>query len=134
MFFDLSHGSAVLFGTCPPGKARKLSRFTISVTTFIILTPEKAEKIAKANEHIKKGENKKAVEILRDAGVYLNLTAAFLPLEATTSAIEKAAKLIGENKYYEANLVLKGIEDSVTVDSQTFIEWLEAMPGPTKKG
>ena len=74
------------------------------------------------------------MEILRDAGIYLNLTAMFLPLEPTTNAVEKATKLIGENKYYEANLVLKGIEDSVTVDSQTFIEWLDAMPGQTKKG
>lgn len=106
----------------------------ITLADDFILTPEKAEKIAKANEHIKKGEDKQAVEVLRDAGIYLNLTVAFLPEESTASAIEKAVKLIDDNKYYEANLVLKGIEDSVTVDSQTFIEWLEAMPGRTKKG
>ena len=97
-------------------------------------SPEKAAQIAKVNEHLKKGENKQAVEVLRDAGVYLNLTAVLLPLEPTTSDVEKAAKLIGEDKFYEANLALKAAEDGVIVDSQSFLEWLEAEAAPTAKG
>ncbi|HVP50464.1 MAG TPA: YfdX family protein, partial [Candidatus Bathyarchaeia archaeon] len=66
-------------------------------------------------------------------GIYLNLTAVLLPLESTTNAVDKAAKLVEEGKYYEANLALKAAEDGILVDSQSFIEWLEAMPAPTKK-
>ena len=106
----------------------------LALADDFVLTPEKAAKIAKVNEHLKKGENKQAVEILRDAGIYLNLTAVLLPLEPTTSAVEKAAKLIGEDKYYEANLALKAAEDGVIVDSQSFMEWLEAVPAQTRKG
>lgn len=114
-------------GTLIPIDAR------LTLADDFILTPEKAAKIAKVNEHLKKGENKQAIAILRDAGIYLNLTAVLLPLEPMTSAVEKAIKLIGEDKYYEANLALKAAEDGVIIDSQSFIEWLEAAPGQTKK-
>ena len=107
---------------------------SVTLADDFVLTPEKAAKIAKVNEHLKKGENKQALEILRDAGIYLNLTAVLLPLEPTTSAVEKAAKLMSEDKYYEANLALKAAEDGVLVDSQSFIEWLEAAPAQTRKG
>lgn len=106
----------------------------LAVGEDFVLTPEKAEKIAKANAHIKAGENKQAVEVLRDAGIYINVTTILLPLDAAAGAVDKAIKLVGEEKYYEANLVLKGIEDSLTVSSQTLVEWLEAKPTETKKG
>jgi hypothetical protein len=106
----------------------------LSLADDFVFSPEKAAQIAKVNEHLKKGENKQAVEVLRDAGVYLNLTAVLLPLEPTASDVEKAAKLIAEDKFYEANLALKAAEDGVIVDSQSFLEWLEAEPTPTAKG
>ncbi|WP_295448625.1 YfdX family protein [uncultured Thiodictyon sp.] len=106
----------------------------LSVADEFVYTPEKAAQIAKVNEHLKKGENKKAVEVLRDGGVAVNLTAVLLPLEPTLSAVEKATKLIGEDKFYEANLALKVAGDGVIVDSQSFLEWLEAEPTATKNG
>jgi hypothetical protein len=53
----------------------------------------------------------------------------FTPEKAT-----QVAKLIGEEKFYEANLALKAAGDGVIVDSQGFLEWLEAEPTATKKG
>jgi hypothetical protein len=114
-------------GTLIPIDAR------LTLADDFVFTPEKAAKIAKVNEHLKKGETKQALEMLRDAGIYLNLTAVLLPLEPTTSAVDKAIKLLGEDKYYEANLALKAAEDGVIIDSQSFIEWLEAAPGQAKK-
>jgi hypothetical protein len=115
-------------GTLIPIDAR------LTLAEDFVMTPEKSAKIAKVNEHLKKGETKQALEILRDAGIYLNLTTVLLPLEPTTSAVEKAAKLLGEDKFYEANLALKAAEDGVIIDSQSFIEVLEAAPAPVKKG
>jgi hypothetical protein len=105
----------------------------LTLADDFILTPAKAEKIGKVDEHLKKGENKEAVEVLREAGIFLNVTAVLLPLEATKTAVDKAAKLISEDRYYDANLVLKSVEDGV-VDSESFVEWLEALPKKTEKG
>lgn len=115
-------------GTLIPIDAR------LTLAEDFVMTPEKSAKIAKVNEHLKKGETKQALEILRDAGIYLNLTTVLLPLEPTTSAVEKATKLLGEDKFYEANLALKAAEDGVIIDSQSFIEVLEAAPAHIKKG
>ncbi|WP_020504259.1 YfdX family protein [Lamprocystis purpurea] len=106
----------------------------LSLADNLVFSPEKAAQIAKVNGHLKQGENKQAVEVLREAGVYLNLTAVLLPLEPTVGDVEKAAKLIGEDKFYEANLALKAAEDGVIVDSQSFLEWLETEAAPTAKG
>ena len=106
----------------------------LTLADDFILTPAKAEKIGKVDEHLKKGENKEAVEVLREAGIFLNVTAVLLPLEATKTAVDKAAKLISEDRYYDANLVLKSVEDGVVVDSESFVEWLDALPKKTDKG
>jgi hypothetical protein len=106
----------------------------LSIADEFVFTPEKAAQIAKVNEHLKKGDNKKAVEVLRDGGVAVNLTAVLLPLEPTLSDVEKASKLLGEDKFYEANLALKAAGDGIIVDSQSFLEWLEAAPKSTAKG
>lgn len=106
----------------------------LALADDFVYSPEKAQKIAKVNEHLKTGDSKKAVEVLREAGVYLNLTAVLLPLEPAVSAVDKAAKLIAEDKFYEANLALKAAEDGVIIDSQSFAEWLDAAPEPTGKG
>jgi hypothetical protein len=80
-------------------------------------TAEKQTHIAKANEHIAKGESKQAVEVLKAANIDVTLSAALIPATASVGHVDSALALMKENKFYEANLALKAIEDSVVLDS-----------------
>lgn len=80
-------------------------------------TEEKQASINKANEHLAKGSHKEAVEVLKAANIDVVVTAALIPVNASISHIDDAVKLMKEKKYYEANLALKAVQDSVIVDS-----------------
>ncbi|MDS4027435.1 MAG: YfdX family protein [Candidatus Contendobacter sp.] len=105
----------------------------LTMADDFILTAEKREKIDKVNEHLKKGETKQALEILRPADVNLTLTTLFMPIEATSKAVDQAAELLAQNKYYEANLALKKAEDGWVVDSQSFVDYLADLPKLDKR-
>src|SRR5512132_666654 len=77
----------------------------LTVADDLVYTPENADRLAKLDEHLKKGENTQAIEVLRAGGVLVNVTMALLPVEATQKGIDKA-KLVADGKYYEANLAL----------------------------
>lgn len=82
-----------------------------------VLTPEKQAHIAKANEHLKKGESKEAAEELRLAQIDVGFNRMWLPIAASEKHLDDAIKLANDDKYYEANLALKAIEDGLTMDS-----------------
>ena len=42
-----------------------------------------------------------------------------LPIASTETHLDRAIKLANASRYYEANIALKAIEDSVTMDSIT---------------
>jgi len=93
----------------------------VQVDDFV-LTPEKKAHIDKANEHFKKGESKQALDELRLADIDVNYSRSWMPIAAAQKHLDDAIKLLNEDKYYEANLALKAIEDSVTTDSVTLAE------------
>ena len=66
--------------------------------------------------HLHKGETKQAMETLKVAGIDVALNTELLPIQSAKTHIDDAAKLIGEGKYYEANLALKAVEDSVITE------------------
>jgi hypothetical protein len=80
-------------------------------------TPEKAAKIKEANEHLKKGEKAKAIEVLRAANIGVTVTRILMPLKTTLKNVDQAIALLKKHKYYEANLTLKGIQDGLITDS-----------------
>ncbi|SCX22236.1 MULTISPECIES: YfdX family protein [Agrobacterium] len=82
-----------------------------------VATPEKQQAVARANEHLKKGERSKAVETLRLAGIDVSTTIAALPLNQTITGVDDAAKLLDENKFYEVNAKLKTVEDGLVFDT-----------------
>jgi hypothetical protein len=84
------------------------------------MAPEKKAHIDKANEHFMKGDHATGLEELKLAAIDVNYTRWWLPVAATETHLDQAMKLANENKYYEANLALKAIEDSVTMDSIGF--------------
>lgn len=90
---------------------------SIALADSFVPTPEKAEHIEKANEHIKAGDKKQAVEVLRLAEIDVVFSTVVVPIKFASAHIDDAAKLIAQGKYYEANLALKAIEDSLVFES-----------------
>ena len=87
-----------------------------------VLTPEKQAHIDKANEYLKKGESKEALDELHLADIDVNYSQVWMPIAGAQNHLDEAIKLMNEGKYYEANLALKAIEDSLTTDSVTLAE------------
>ncbi|MEE4014824.1 YfdX family protein [Roseibium sp. FZY0029] len=90
---------------------------SLSLAEGFVPTQDKQETLLKANEHLAKGESRKAAEILKLANVDVTVSAALVPAKTGLAHVSDAAKLIGEKKYYEANLALKAVEDSIVVEN-----------------
>jgi hypothetical protein len=80
-------------------------------------TPEKRARIDKANEHFRNGRAKEALEELRLGDISVMYNRAWMPLASATKRLDQATKFMDDHKYYEANLALKAIGDSITMDS-----------------
>lgn len=91
-------------------------------------TPSKASAVTSANAHLKRGQPDAAMKVLKLANVGVSYTMEIVPFKQTTEDVDKAAGLLSLNKYYEADQVLKQIQDSVRYD------WLDfnAMPHPNQ--
>jgi hypothetical protein len=85
-----------------------------------IATPEKTAGVAKANEQLKKGQSKEAVETLKLANIDVSYMLEVAPLDKTTNGIAQAEQMIVAGKYYEANQALKGVEDSLRIDIRDY--------------
>ena len=79
-------------------------------------SPAKAAGVAKANEQLKNGDHKQAMETLTLANIEVSFVMEVAPLDKSLSAIGNAAQLIESGKYYEGNQALKGIEDGIRFD------------------
>jgi hypothetical protein len=94
----------------------------LALADDFVMTPEKQAHVDKANEHFKKGDQAKGLEELKLGEIDVNYTRLWMPIAPAEKHLDQAIKLADEGKYYEANLALKAIEDSMTVDSVTFSE------------
>jgi hypothetical protein len=81
-----------------------------------VATPAKAAGVAKANDQLKKGDHKQAMETLKLSEINVAFVMEVAPLDKTISGIDTAAQLIDSGKYYEGNQALKSVEDSVRFD------------------
>lgn len=81
-----------------------------------VATPAKAAGVSKANEQLKTGDHKSAMETLKLADINVAFAMEVAPLDKTISGIDNAAQLIESGKYYEGNQALKGVEDGVRFD------------------
>lgn len=86
-----------------------------------VMTSEKQAHINKANEHLRKGDQAKALEELRLGDVEVSFSRTWIPIAQSERQVDQAIKLADAGKYYEANLALKAIEDSATVDTATVV-------------
>jgi hypothetical protein len=94
---------------------------SLSLVDNFVMTPEKREHIQKANEHIAAGDTQKAVEELKQGEVDINFVQFLMPLQATKRHVDQANTLLGDGKYYEANLALKAAEDGMVTSSTSML-------------
>jgi hypothetical protein len=100
----------------------------IALADTFVPSPENAEHIKKANEHFQHGRSKEALEELRLGNIEVSFTRILMPLRGTTEKVAEALHLMGDQKYYEANLALKAAEDAMIVDSVSLIELPQTKP------
>lgn len=107
---------------------------SLSLTDEITETPEKKAAIAKANEHLKKGDRIKAIEVLKLADINVAYSVLVAPLDKTVDGVNKAAALLKADKYYEANEALKNVQDNVRLDwyDVNAVPTAQAKPGAAK--
>ncbi|MEW9585043.1 YfdX family protein [Paraburkholderia sp. DGU8] len=88
----------------------------VTVTDDFAARPSHAKAVASANEQLKKGKPSAAMQLLKLADVDVSYTMEVVPLRETVSDVDKAAGLLSAEKYYEANQMLKQVQDSVRYD------------------
>ena len=93
----------------------------IAIADTFVPSPEKKKHIDKANEHLKAGHSKQAIEELQLGEIDVVFTRVMLPLESTKKRVADAEKLAGDHKYYEANLALKAAEEGIVIDAVDLI-------------
>lgn len=97
---------------------------SMALTESFQPTDENRQAVQSASELMQTGKADNAAEVLRAAAIEVNVSAALIPVEQTAGHFDRAQKLVDEGKYFEANLALKSIEDSVIVRSFS----LDAIP------
>jgi len=90
---------------------------TLTVMDTFKPTSDKAKNIARANKHLRKGEQKEAMETLKLSNIDVAITAGLLPVKFAQDNIDQASELVREGKYYQANLALKNIDDAVIIQT-----------------
>lgn len=71
---------------------------------------------------MKKGESKEALEELRLSQIDVGFNRTWIPFIASEKHLDDAIKLANSDKYYEAGLALKAIEDGYVKDSVSLNE------------
>ena len=92
------------------------------VTDDFVPTSEKQAHIANANKNIKNGNHPAALKELHLGEIDIVYNRLWMPVALTYKHLDQAIKLINEQKYYEANLALKAIGDSLTIESIALAE------------
>lgn len=75
--------------------------------------------IGKVYQSLQRGHTQRALMALHLANIRVVHTTFLLPLQATQQAVSDAQKLLNDQRYDEANMVLKSVEDSLVIDSVT---------------
>ena len=103
---------------------------SMSLAEGFVPDETKAKKIKEANEHIAKGDEKKAAEVLKLAEIDITVAAVLLPIDASIRHVTAAVDLMAKKQYYEANLALMAIENSILIESFG----IDSVPAQGKKG
>ncbi|MGU6965082.1 YfdX family protein [Salmonella enterica subsp. enterica serovar Poona] len=91
---------------------------TIAVSEDYQTSEAKHKAVRNANEKLKKGDRKGAVEVLKLAGITVSERQVLMPLKTTRNDIQKAINLFNEGKYYQSNLMLLSAEEGIIFDTE----------------
>ncbi|EBJ5114601.1 hypothetical protein DV589_24840 [Salmonella enterica] len=91
---------------------------TIAVSEDYQTSEAKNKAVRNANEKLKKGDRKSAVEVLKLAGITVSERQVLMPLKTTRNDIQKAINLFNEGKYYQSNLMLLSAEEGIIFDTE----------------
>ncbi|ECG5801089.1 YfdX family protein [Salmonella enterica] len=91
---------------------------TIAVSEDYQTSEAKNKAVRNANEKLKKGDRKGAVEVLKLAGITVSERQVLMPLKTTRNDIQKAINLFNEGKYYQSNLMLLSAEEGIIFDTE----------------
>ena len=97
---------------------------SIGVAEGYLIPEDRTSALAQANAAFLQGDRRTATRILRDASIDVIVQASTIPAQKSLDNLKQADELMGQEKFYEANVALKAIEDSVT--NRSFA--LDAMP------
>ena len=90
---------------------------SLFVADTFVTTPEKEQKLADANEKLKSGDSKAAIETLKLAAIDVSMQRILMPVSATIEDVKAAQNLLDNDQFYEANLALKAAVDRLVVDT-----------------
>ncbi|QNQ99631.1 hypothetical protein BGI51_19375 [Pseudomonas oryzihabitans] len=82
-----------------------------------VATPAKNQAVAQANEKIQQGDTQGAGAILKVAGVDVDYSTAVLPAQETLDLVHRANQELGHEQYWQANLTLKQVQNSLRFDN-----------------
>lgn len=91
---------------------------TMAVSEDYQTSEAKNKAVRDANEKLKKGDRKGAIEVLKLAGITVSESQVLMPLKATRNDIQKAINLFNEGKYYQSNLMLLSAEEGIILDTE----------------
>ncbi len=102
---------------------------SVDIADNFFVTAEKQKHITNANGQFKTGNKQKAVEELKLADIDVNYTRIMMPLQTTQEHVKAAESLLDDQKYYEANLALKAVEDGLVLETVALAD----VPKPSDK-
>ena len=93
--------------------------FDTSISLFEGFVPqaEHQQALQQAGKQMQRGDQKGAADALHLADIELSVSAAMIPAKSSLDQVRQADELIGQQKWQEANLALKAVEDSIVVGS-----------------
>ena len=93
---------------------------SISLLEGFVPQAEHQQALQRAGQKMQRGDQKGAADSLRLADIELSVSAAMIPAESSLDQVKRADELIGRQKWQEANLALKSVEDSIVVESWNY--------------
>ena len=85
-------------------------------------TDDKNAHVAAANQQLEKGARPAAAKEFKLADVRIVYNRVWMPIDLALRRLDQAEKLMGEHKYYEANLALRSIGDHLSIESDSMTD------------
>ncbi|SFJ85873.1 YfdX family protein [Celeribacter neptunius] len=93
---------------------------SVGLAEGFVPTDANKDQMAEAGKHLAKGDQQKALEVLKLANVDVDYMAYMLPINGSVKHAQQASDQIAKGDYYQANMSLKAIEDSIVADNFDF--------------